>query len=51
MVMATISFKPLTPETWNDFEILFGPKGAYGVCWFMWWRLKRSEFEVDPQSV
>ena len=22
--------KPLTSEIWHDFEILFGPKGAYG---------------------
>ena len=37
--------KPLTPETWNDFEILFGPKGAYAGCWCMWWRLSRKDFE------
>jgi hypothetical protein len=37
--------KPLTPENWNDFETLFGPKGAYGGCWCMWWRIPRREFE------
>ncbi len=43
--MAKLSFRPLTPETWEDFERLFGPKGAYGGCWCMWWRTTRAEFE------
>ena len=38
-------FHPLTPDRWRDFETLFGPKGACGGCWCMWWRLTRSEFE------
>ncbi len=37
--------RPLTSENWNDFEILFGPRGAYGGCWCMWWRLTRKAFE------
>lgn len=40
-----IIVKPLTTKNWNDFEILFGPKGAYGGCWCMWWRIPRKEFE------
>src|SRR5215510_8178511 len=40
-----LEFQPLTPERWGDFEQLFGPRGATGGCWCMWWRLKRSEFE------
>ena len=24
---------------------LFGPNGADGGCWCMWWRIKRSEFD------
>jgi GNAT superfamily N-acetyltransferase len=39
-----ITFKPLTPERWGDFEELFGKHGACGGCWCMWWRLKRSDF-------
>ena len=39
-----ISFKSLTEENWNDFEHLFGVRGACGGCWCMYWRLKRSEF-------
>ena len=40
-----LSFKPLTEKTWNDFEELFGKRGACGGCWCMSWRLKSSEFE------
>ncbi len=40
-----LEFRPLTPKRWSDFEALFGEHGAYGGCWCMWWRLKRSEFE------
>jgi GNAT superfamily N-acetyltransferase len=36
---------PLTPERWEDFESLFGERGACGGCWCMWWRIKRSVFE------
>lgn len=39
------TFHPLTPERWADFEALFGPRGAYGGCWCMWWRLTRAEFQ------
>jgi len=42
---SSIEFHPLTIERWNDFEKLFGKKGAYGGCWCMWWRISRSEFE------
>jgi ribosomal protein S18 acetylase RimI-like enzyme len=40
-----LTFKPLTPQTWSDFETLFGRSGAYGGCWCMWWRSTRKEFE------
>lgn len=40
-----ISFHPLTADRWEDLETLFGPRGATGGCWCMWWRMKRSEFE------
>ena len=41
---AKLSFTPLTPATWDDFEDLFGQRGACGGCWCMYWRLKRSDF-------
>jgi len=41
-----LTFSPVTPERWADFETLFGPKGACGGCWCMWWRLPRKEFDA-----
>jgi hypothetical protein len=38
-------FEPVTPERCQDLEALFGPRGAIGGCWCMWWRIKRKEFE------
>jgi GNAT superfamily N-acetyltransferase len=40
-----ISIQPLTPERWMDFEQLFGPHGACGGCWCMYWRQSTREFE------
>ncbi len=37
-------FFPLNRDHWNDFEELFGKRGACGGCWCMWWRIKRSDF-------
>jgi GNAT superfamily N-acetyltransferase len=36
---AGVSIRPLTPGDWPTVEQLFGPKGACGGCWCMWWRL------------
>lgn len=35
---------PLTPSRWDDFESLFGPRGACGGCWCMTPRLPRAEY-------
>ena len=40
-----ITFSSLTPERWSDFEKLFGPRGACGGCWCMYWRLSRTQYE------
>jgi GNAT superfamily N-acetyltransferase len=40
-----LEFHPLTPERWGDLEALFGPRGATGGCWCMWWRLQRAQFD------
>ena len=45
--MDKLSFKPLSKETWKDFEYLFGERGACGGCWCMSWRLKKSEFDKN----
>jgi hypothetical protein len=42
-----LDFYPLTRERWQDFVQLFGERGACGGCWCMWWRMKRSEFELN----
>jgi len=40
-----LEFQPVTSGNWEDLEKLFGPRGAIGGCWCMWWRIKRAEFE------
>lgn len=40
-----LRFAALTSELWNDFERLFGERGACGGCWCMSWRLNRRHFE------
>ena len=36
----------LTPDRWDDFETLFGPRGAVAGCWCMWWRVqKRADWD------
>jgi GNAT superfamily N-acetyltransferase len=42
-----LSFKPLTPARWDDLEALFGPRGACGGCWCMWWRLPRARYNAS----
>ena len=45
MVLSRYVVKPVTPARWPDLERLFGPRGACGGCWCMWFRLRRSEYE------
>jgi GNAT superfamily N-acetyltransferase len=40
-----LDFHPLTSERWADFEKLFGPRGATGGCWCMYWRTTQAEYE------
>ena len=42
-----LSFKPLTPKTWTDLQVLFGEKGASGGCWCMYWRLTNKDYECN----
>jgi len=44
-------FAPLTPDRWPDLESLFGPKGACGGCWCMYWRLSRKQFEAQKGEI
>ncbi|HXH21646.1 MAG TPA: GNAT family N-acetyltransferase [Dehalococcoidia bacterium] len=43
--MSSVEVLPLTPERWPDLEALFGPRGAVGGCWCMWWRVPASAWE------
>ncbi|HSN57983.1 MAG TPA: hypothetical protein VLR72_00715 [Clostridiaceae bacterium] len=40
-----IEIFPLDISRWEDFETLFGEKGACGGCWCMSWRLKKADFD------
>ena len=42
---SNLTVRPLTPDRWSDLERLFGPRGACGGCWCMWWRETHAEFE------
>ena len=44
---ASYRFQPLTSKNWDDFETLFGPRGACGGCWCMSWRLKKSDYDKN----
>ena len=44
-VKSKFNFYPVTKENWEDFENLFGEKGACAGCWCMLWRLRRKEYD------
>lgn len=35
---------PLTADLWHDLVALFGPDGAYGGCWCMWFRERGVDY-------
>jgi GNAT superfamily N-acetyltransferase len=39
-----LEFRPVTMAEWPALQALFGPRGADGGCWCMWWRITRREF-------
>jgi GNAT superfamily N-acetyltransferase len=44
-MLPKLSYYPLTADRWNDFEKLFGERGAYSGCWCTHWRIPRAERE------
>jgi GNAT superfamily N-acetyltransferase len=40
-----LEFRPVTRKQWPDLQELFGPNGADGGCWCMWWRQTREAFQ------
>ncbi len=45
---ARVRVVPLTADRWPDLVALFGPKGAYGGCWCMYFRRARG-VEARPR--
>ena len=45
--MADLALRPLTPDLFADFEHLFGPRGACGGCWCMFWKLRGKTFSEN----
>lgn len=44
--MTAVRVVELSGATWPALEKLFGPSGAVGGCWCMWFRLPGAEFRV-----
>ena len=42
--LSQFSVEPLTKKNWFQLLQLFGPKGACGNCWCMYYRLSRADF-------
>jgi GNAT superfamily N-acetyltransferase len=43
----SITFHSLTPARFADFDRLFGPRGACGGCWCMFWKLRGKAFNEN----
>ena len=48
--MGRLTFHPVTSAEWKDLVALFGPRGACGGCWCMWWRLTRKQFDAGKAA-
>lgn len=48
--MRQFTFKPVTPDNWDHFETVMGPRGATGGCWCMYLRLSHADFEAQKGS-
>jgi GNAT superfamily N-acetyltransferase len=40
--VSTLTVRPLQEDDWPTIEQLFGPNGACGGCWCMWWRVPQG---------
>jgi GNAT superfamily N-acetyltransferase len=49
-VKAKLTVRDLSPALWPALETLFGPRGACGGCWCMYWRLEKGERWEDLQG-
>jgi GNAT superfamily N-acetyltransferase len=48
---STLEVHPLTPERWPDLVRLFGPSGADGGCWCMYWRLTQTAYAQSSRTL
>jgi len=46
----SLTFHPLTPDRWADFEKLFGTRGACGGCWCQYWRRTPGQFKAGKAN-
>jgi GNAT superfamily N-acetyltransferase len=46
----SLTFRPLTPAMWKDFEALFGRNGACAGCWCMWPRRTRAQWRESSNE-
>lgn len=46
-----LDIAPLTPDRWDDLARLFGPNGANGGCWCMWWLKPAKDWDRDAGDV
>ncbi|WP_086829702.1 GNAT family N-acetyltransferase [Allokutzneria sp. NRRL B-24872] len=44
MGTSQMQVRPLTPDTWDDFETVMGSNGGARGCWCMHWRLSIQEW-------
>jgi GNAT superfamily N-acetyltransferase len=44
--MARLTFRPVTPDRWDDLATLFGSSGGYSGCWCMYLRESAKEFDA-----
>lgn len=47
--MTKLTVRPLTSDLWPALEDLFGPNGACGGCWCMYWRIG-SAYQKRPRD-
>jgi ribosomal protein S18 acetylase RimI-like enzyme len=47
---AALKIKPVTGDTWPDFEKLFRSKGAPSYCWCMAWRMNKEELKNNNSN-
>ena len=45
-----LDLRELSPDLWPALEKLFGPSGACGGCWCMFWRMRRGERYEDVKG-